>query len=70
MIATFNMVDNNITEVNGKSQFKKLYVSEKTENQLTNFVVNDLETYNTDSARPYNIAFYRLSKIAGEYIVI
>ena len=27
----------------------------------------DLETHNTDRARPYNMTFYRLSKIAGRY---
>ena len=32
---------------------------------MTNFIVYDLETHNTDRARPYCISFYRLSKIAG-----
>ena len=34
---------------------------------MTNFIVYDLETHNTDRARPYNMTFYRLSKIAGRY---
>ena len=34
---------------------------------MTNFIVYDLETHNTDRARPYNMTFYRLSKIAGKY---
>ena len=34
---------------------------------LTNFIVYDLETHNTDRARPYCIPFYRLSKISGRY---
>ena len=27
----------------------------------------DLETYNTDIARPYCISFYQISNIAGRY---
>ena len=34
---------------------------------MTNFIGCDLETHNTDRARPYCISFYRLSKIAGRY---
>ena len=34
---------------------------------LTNFIVYELETHNTDRARPYFISFYRLSKLAGKY---
>ena len=34
---------------------------------MTNFIVYDLETHNTDRARPYCISFYRLSKLAGRY---
>ena len=34
---------------------------------MTNFIVNDLETHNTDQARPYNMTFSRLSKLAGRY---
>ena len=37
----------------------------KIDSHLTNFIVYDLETHNTDRARPYCISFYRLSKIAG-----
>ena len=39
----------------------------KIESHLTNFIVYDLETHDTDRARPYNMTFYRLSKIAGRY---
>ena len=34
---------------------------------MTNFIVYDLETHNTDRARPYVFCFYRLSKLAGRY---
>ena len=34
---------------------------------MTNFIVYDLETPNTDRAKPDNMTFYRLSKIAGRY---
>ena len=34
---------------------------------MTNFIVCDLETHNTDRARPYCISFYRLSKLAGRF---
>ena len=34
---------------------------------MTNFIVYDLETHKTDRARPYNMTFYRLSKLAGRY---
>ena len=34
---------------------------------MTNFIVDDLETHNTDRTRPYVFCFYRLSKLAGKY---
>ena len=34
---------------------------------MTNFIVYDLETHNTDRARPYCISFHRLGKTAGRY---
>ena len=34
---------------------------------MTNFLVYDLETHDTDRARPYSLSFYRLSKLAGRY---
>ena len=37
------------------------------ESPLTNFIVDDLETHNTDRARPYNMTFYR-KKIAVKNI--
>ena len=40
---------------------------QKIDSHLTNFIVCDLETFNTDRARPYNMTFYRLSKKAGRY---
>ena len=61
----FKMVDNYITEENVKSHFKYEFIPKKIESHLTNFIVYDLETHNTDRAKPYNMTFYRLSKIAG-----
>ena len=39
----------------------------KVESHLTNFIVHDLETHNTDRARPYVYCFYLLNKLAGRY---
>ena len=63
----FKMVDKFITEENVNSHFKYEFIPKKIESHLTNFIVYDLETHNTDRARPYNMTFYRLSKIAGRY---
>ena len=40
---------------------------QKNESHLTNFIVYDLETHNTDRARPYVFCFHRLSNLAGKY---
>ena len=63
----FKMVGNYITEENVKSHFKYEFIPKKTDSHLSNFIVYDLETRNTDRARPYIMTFYRLSKIAGRY---
>ena len=63
----FKKVDNYITEENVNSHFKYEIIPKKLESHLTNSIVYDLETHNTDRARPYNTTFYRLSKIAGRY---
>ena len=63
----FKMVDNYITEENVNSHFKYEYKPKKIESHLTNFITYDLETHNTDRARPYVFCFYRLSKLAGKY---
>ena len=63
----FKIVDNYITEEHVNAHFKYEFTPKKIESHLTNFIVYDLETHNTDRARPYNISFYRLSKIAGRY---
>ena len=56
-----------ITEENVNSHFKYEFIPKKIESHLTNFIVYDLETHNADRARPYNMIFYRLSKISGRY---
>ena len=63
----FKIVDNYITKENVNSHFKYEYTPKKVESHLTNFIVYDLETHNTDRAGPYHMTFYRLSKIAGRY---
>ena len=63
----FKIVDNFITEENVNSHFKYEFTPLKIESHLTNFIVYDLETHNTDRARPYIMTFYQLSKIAGRY---
>ena len=60
-------VDNYITEENVNSHFKYEFIPKKIESQLTNFIVYDLETHNTNRARPYVFCFYRLSKLARRY---
>ena len=63
----FKIVDNYITDENVNSHFEYIYKPKKIESHLTNFIVYDLETHNTDRARPYVFSFYRLSKLAGRY---
>ena len=63
----FKMVDNYITEENVNSHFEYEFSPKKIESHLINFIVYDLETHNTNRARPYVFCFYRLSKLAGRY---
>ena len=63
----FKIVDNYTTEENVNFHFNYEFIPKKIESHLTNFIVYDLETLNTDRTRPYIITFYRLSKIAGRY---
>ena len=60
-------VDNYITEQNVNSHFEYEFIPNKIGPHLTNFIVYDLQTHNTDRARPYVFCFYRLSKLAGRY---
>ena len=63
----FEKIDNYITEENVNSHFKYEFIPTKIECRLTNFIVYDLETHNTDRARLYVFCCYRLSKLAGKY---
>ena len=63
----FKIVDKYITEENVNSHFKYEFIPKKIEFQLTNFIVYDLETHNTDRAGSYIMTFYRLTKLAGRY---
>ena len=53
----FKKVDNYITEENVNSHFKYEFIPQKIESHLTNFIVYDLETFNTNRATPYNMTF-------------
>ena len=63
----FKYVDYFITEENVNSHFEYIHKPKKIDSHLSSFVVYDLETHNTDRARPYVFCFYRLSKLAGKY---
>ena len=63
----FKVVDIYITEENVNAYFQYEFTPKKIESHLTNFIVYDLETHNTNRARPYNMTIYRLSKIASRY---
>ena len=63
----FELVDNYITEEIVNCYFKYEHIPKKIESHLSNFLVYDLETYNTDRAKSYNMTFYGLSKISGRY---
>ena len=45
---------------------KSEYKLKKVQSQLTNMVVFDLVTFNTDRAVPYTFGLYRLSKMSGK----
>ena len=63
----FKVVDNFITEEIVNSHLKYEFKPNKFESHPTNFTTYDLETHNTDRARPYVFCFYRLSKLSGRY---
>ena len=63
----FEIIDNFITEENVNSHFNYKFIPKKIESHLTNFIVHDLATHNTDRTRPYVFCFYRLNKLAGRY---
>ena len=52
------IVDKFITEENVNSHCEYIYTPKKLESHLTNFIVYDLETHNTDRARPYAFCFH------------
>ena len=54
----FEMVDKYITEENVTSHLKYEFIPKKFKSHLTNSIVYDLETQNTDRARPYAFCFY------------
>ena len=63
----FKIDDIYITEGNVSSHFQYEYIPKINESHLTNSIVYDLETHNTDRARYFVICFNRLSKPARRY---
>ena len=63
----FKIVDNVISDKIVKSFDKYEYKSKKVQSQLTNKIVYDFETFNTDTAVPYANCIYRPSKISVKY---
>ena len=63
----FEVYDKVISEKHVKSFNKYKYKPKKVQSQLTNMIVYDLETLNTDRAIPYANCIYRLSKISRKY---
>ena len=61
----FKVVDNFVTAENVNSHFTYEFTPKKIKSHWTNFIVYDLETHNTDRAKPYVFCFHRLSKLAG-----
>ena len=51
----FKVVGNVISDIHVKSFIKFEYKPKKVQSQLTNMVVYDIETFNTDGAVPYAI---------------
>ena len=66
MKLNFNVVDNVTSDKHVKSFIKYQYKLKKVQSQLTNMIVYDIETFNTDRAVPFAIAIYRLSKLSGK----
>ena len=67
LIDNFKIVGERVTEENVKCNSEYIYKPKRIESQLTIYIVYDLETQNTDRARPYVFCFYRLSKLGGRY---
>ena len=62
----FKGVDNIISDKHVKSFIKYEYKPKKVQSQLTNMIVYDIETFNTDRSIPFANCIYRLSKISGK----
>ena len=62
------VVDNVISDKHVGSFIKNQYEPEKFQPQLTNMIVYDRGTFNTDRANPYSICICKLSKISGKNI--
>ena len=63
----FKVIDNNLSAKHVKSFIKYEYKPKKVQSQLTNMIVYELETFNTDKAVPYANCMYRFSKNSGKF---
>ena len=63
----FKVVDGVRSDEHVKSFTKCEYKPKKVQSQLTNMVVYDLETFNTDKAVPYASCICRKSNFSGKY---
>ena len=64
----FRVIDNIISDKHVRSFIKYEYKHKRVQSQLTNMIVYDLETFNTDRAVPYANGINRLSNFSGKYI--
>ena len=63
----YKVIDNVISDKHVKSFIKYEYKRKKVQSQLTNMVVYDIETFNTDRTVPCANCIHRLSKLSGKY---
>ena len=63
----FKSVDNVITDKHPKSFIEYEQKTKKFQSQLTNIIVYDIETFNTNKAFTSAIGIKRLSKISGKH---
>ena len=63
----FKVIDKVMSDKHVESFIKYEYKPKKVQSQLSNMVVHDKETFNTDGAVPNAKCIYRLSKLSGKY---
>ena len=61
------MIDNIKSDQHVKSFIKYDYKHKKVQSYLTNTVVYDIETFDTDKAIPYILRIYKLTQMSAKY---